>query len=435
MQSYRQALALGAQGSEEIHLNCAAIYAEHMGRHDEAERELTRALQLRADYVPALLSLGSLHEQRGARTAARDTYLRALRIHPQQPVALARLATLQTLERADDPLFDALRGALRNPRMTPVDRAELGFALGKALDDVGAYDEAFAAYVAANAASRSVGPGARYDRAAHERSVDDLVAAFAGPADGAPVRAADEPRLLFICGMFRSGSTLVERILGTHPEVTAGGEIDLLPALVRQTFGPLPRRYRALDDAETARWRATYLDGVKQLHPASRVLTDKRPDNFLHIGLIKRLFPDALIVHTMRQPLDNCLSVFFLHLSHSMSYALDLNDIAHWYGQYRRLMAHWHRLYGNDLFTMDYDRLVHDPRNEIGSLLTFAGLPWDERCLTFHESGGIVATPSAWQVRRPLYTASSGRWRHYAAHLGGLQAALAPWLSEAAASS
>ena len=156
------------------------------------------------------------------------------------------------------------------------------------------------------------------------------------------------------------------------------------------------------------------------MHPEAEIVTDKRPDNFLHIGLIKTLFPEARIVHTVRQPLDNILSVYFLHLDPAMGYALDLDDAAHWYGQYRRLMAHWKSLYPNDIHDLDYDGFVADPKPSLAALLDFLGLEWEEACLEFHEAGNAVRTASAWQVREPLYRRSSGRWRNYERHLQGV---------------
>ncbi|MEQ1807764.1 MAG: sulfotransferase, partial [Burkholderiaceae bacterium] len=179
------------------------------------------------------------------------------------------------------------------------------------------------------------------------------------------------------------------------------------------------------DGATLQRLRAIYLEGIAARYPNRGLLTDKRPDNFLYIGLIKSMFPEARIVHTLRDPIDNCLSVYFLHLSHSMPYALDLLDTAHWYRQYKRLMAHWKLLYGDTIHDVDYDALVVEPRVAIQRLLDYCELPWQDTCLTFHKTKSVVMTPSAWQVREPLYTRSSGRWRRYARHLSGLRSALA----------
>jgi Sulfotransferase family len=352
-----------------------------------------------------------------------------------------------------------LRHALAQPGLVEADKADLGFALGRILDAAALHDEAFAAYTAANRASRaSFGPAFRgYDRAAQERFVDRLIAAFpklpspiGTGAGGGGVRALSNgsypltpiaahtphggpamPKTvppIFICGMFRSGSTLAEQILASHSAVSAGGELDLLPSLIAEELQPYPEAAPAAPKEKIARLRESYLNSLRAIHPDATQVTDKRPDNFLHIGLIKVLFRDAKIVHTVRHPLDNVLSLYFLHLDPGMPYALDLEDAAHWYRQYRRLMAHWKSLYPADIFDLDYDALVADPRPSIGALLRFCGLEWEEECLAFHRSPHAVRTASAWQVREPLYRRASGRWRHYEARLAGVRALLeTPW--------
>lgn len=420
--SYQQALDRGVKGPEEVHLNRAVIFADDLSRPDEAQRELTRALALNPRYVPAWLNLGNLHEDRGDRDQAAAAYEQVLSIEPGHALALSRLPGVKPLAGADDPLLGQVRRAISRPGASAAEQADLGFSLGKALDAVGAYDDAFAAYAAANLASRrGAGRAAIYDAKAHERLVDDLIRAFP-PGQSIPAEepAFAGPTPLFVCGMFRSGSTLVERILAGHGRVTAGGELDLLPSLQRDSATPGP------PDARTRlQLRDRYLAGLAARFPGADIVTDKRPDNFLHIGLIKSLFPRARIVHTRRDPIDNCLSIYFLHLGHAMPYALDLEDTAHWYRQYQRLMAHWKTLFGDGIHDVGYDELVANPRPAIERLLAHAGLDWDEACLAFHQRSGVVKTASVWQVRQALYTSSSGRWWHYARHLGALRAALA----------
>jgi hypothetical protein len=169
---------------------------------------------------------------------------------------------------------------------------------------------------------------------------------------------------------------------------------------------------------------ARYLETLSRLFPRATHVTDKRPDNFLYLGLVKCLFPEARIVHTLRHPLDNCLSIWFLHLDHGMGYALDLSDIAHYYLQYRRLMAHWKSLFGADILDFDYDVLVREQRSSVASLLDFCGLDWHEGCMEFQRADRAVKTASVWQVREPLYQRSSGRWRNYERHLAPLREAL-----------
>jgi tetratricopeptide (TPR) repeat protein len=419
LSAYAEALVRGVSGPEEVHLNRAVILTDDLGRSDLARVELEAALALAPDYLPALLNLGNLHEDLGEREPARAAYERALAVDPDQAVALARLAGLSRPADADDPVIARLRQALDQPGRTDEARAELGFALGRALDQAAAWDAAFAAYAAANAASRAADPAVRYDRAAHEAFIDALIAAFPEPA--APV-SAPTGAPIFICGLFRSGSTLVEQILAAHPRVTMGGELGLVPGLAR-SIPAYPEAMAATPAAGITALRDRYLDGLRAARPGADVVTDKRPDNFLHIGLIRAMFPDARIVHTVRDPLDTILSNWFLHLDRSMPQALDLEDMTHWHGQYQRLMAHWTTLY-RDIHTVDYDALVADPRPVIAELLGACGLDWDEACLSFQTARTAVRTASVWQVRQPLYRRSSGRWQHYARHLDGVRAAL-----------
>jgi cytochrome c-type biogenesis protein CcmH/NrfG len=420
--SYQQALDRGVRQPEEVHLNRGVIFADHLARSEAAESELKAALALNPGYVPAWLNLGNLHEDRGRREEAKEAYERVLALEPENPLALTRLAGLSRIAATDDPMIERLRRAIAQPGATAADQADLGFALGQALDSAGAYEEAFAAYGAANAASRaSVSPPVRYDRAAVETLVDRLIQAFPAPA---PVQAGPTGAPIFICGLFRSGSTLTEQILASHGHVTAGGELNLLPGLIQSELQPYPEAAATADPEKLASLRAGYLERLRTLHPGEGLVTDKRPDNFLHIGLIKALFPDARIIHTRREPLDNILSIYFLHLDHSMPYALDLMDTAHWHGQYRRLMAHWKTLYPDDIYDLDYEALVAEPRATIEGLLAFCGLDWEDSCLSFHDTDTAVRTASVWQVRQPIYRRSAGRWRNYEAQLEPVRAVL-----------
>ena len=413
LSSYAQALARGVATPEEVHLNRAVILSDHLARIDEAREELEQALAINPSYVPALINLGNLAEDRGDRTEAKTAYRRALASDPASTLALARLAGVS---EPDQGLADRLRAAIDRPDVEAVDRAALGFALGRLLDAAGDYGQAFTAYSDANEASRAVPEFRGYDRLAHEQFVDRLIAAFDKPAR-ASTRSEPAPAV-FICGMFRSGSTLVERMFAAHDEVVAGGELDLIPSIL-ETLAPYPEVAR--EPEAIAHARSVYIEGLSAIFPAGKLVTDKRPDNFLHIGLIKAMFPDARIIHTQRQPLDNILSLYFLHLDPGMAYALDIEDAAHWYLQYRRLMDHWKSLYGEDIFDVDYDALVKDPRSMAERLLAFCGLDWDERCLSPHRVPGSVRTASVWQVREPLHQRSSGRWRNYRDQLGKLR--------------
>lgn len=423
---YRQALHHGITQPEEVHLNCGVIYADDLRQDEQAERELGAALALNAHYVPALLNLANLHEDRGRRDAALTLYERLLALEPACHEALARYASLRGVSGPDDALVERLRREIREPGTGAHDKASLGFALGKVLDACQAYDAAFSAYLEANDHSRaSANKNAPlYDRARHEHTIDELIGAFRGPGVRALAPDGAQSPPIFICGMFRSGSTLTEQVLAGHSLVSAGGEVSFLPKLVQTRLAPYPASLSQVSAPELTQIAEEYRRALARLAQGAPHVTDKRPDNFLHIGLIKTLFPDAKIVHTTRNPLDNALSIFFLHLDQSMGYALDLADIGHHYRQYRRLMAHWKSLYGADILDFDYDTLVREPRPAVQRLLSFCGLPWEEGCLAFERVNNSVRTASVWQVRQPLYQHSSGRWRHYERHIAALRAAL-----------
>jgi hypothetical protein len=220
--------------------------------------------------------------------------------------------------------------------------------------------------------------------------------------------------------MYRSGSTLTEQLLAGHPRLAAGGELDFLPNAVQTDLAPFPESIAAVLPQRLKTLAAEYRQSLGDMFPGAAYVTDKRPENYLNIGLIKLLFPDAKIVHTTRNALDNCLSIYFLHLDQRMNHALNLMDIGHHYRQYLRLMRHWKALYAADILDIDYDALVREPKPVVEELLSFLGLDWDERCLTV-SPGRAVKTASVWQVREPLYQRSSGRARHYEKELAELR--------------
>ena len=411
LNSYGKALELNVADPEEVHLNRAVIYSDYLQKPEEAARELEAALAKNVAYVPALLNLGNLQEDLGNRKGAREAYSKALAVDPDNRLALARLAGVSHSTEPDAALIERLRSAILSPRTSASEQADLGFALAGMLDAAGEHDQAFDAARAANLASRTA-TGARYDRLLAEQFIDQLIAAFDRPVPA----SGTGPSPLFICGMFRSGSTLVEQILGGHGQVRPAGELDLVPQLAARIQG-YPQSL-ALAPAEAIEsWREFYLQALP-VKPAPDILvTDKRPENFLHIGLIKTIFPSAKIVHTRRNRLDNLLSLYFLHLDPAMAYALDLEDAAHWYGQYKRLMTHWTALYPDDILEVDYDELVREPNPVLKRLLGFLKLDWEDALLDFHRREAPIKTASVWQVRQPLHARSSGRWRNYSKQL------------------
>jgi hypothetical protein len=214
--------------------------------------------------------------------------------------------------------------------------------------------------------------------------------------------------------MFRSGSTLLEQMLAAHPAITAGGELDYFPSQVplQALAGPMPVASAAL--------AAGYRQMLAATFPGAGSVTNKRPDNFFYLGLILSLFPHARVLYTRRHPLDNCLSVFFQQLGPGFRYANDLLDIGHFYLQQQRLLEHWQRVFPESILVVNYEELVSAPREQLGQVLNFLGLPWDDGCLEFDRVRNRVRTASVTQVREGLYTRACERWRNYAEQLAPL---------------
>ena len=423
LEAYAAALRHHVGGAEAVHVNRAAILSEYMERTDEAEAELRAALAINPAFLSAWLNLGGLREDLGNAEAAADAYGHALRLAPGNGRARARLAAIRVHRDDTAAAIRDLEQRLQIGADSQDDAAELYFALGNALDAAGRYPEAFAAITQANRINAALRPSSRrYNRDTLTRLIDDLIAAFPTRPQGPP--AVDGPEMLFICGMFRSGSTVIEQLLGRHPLVQIGGELELIPALVHERLTPYPAALRTLD-ADTRRdLRGAYLQTVTSNFPDARYVTDKRPDNFLHIGLIKTLFPDARILCTERAALDNILSIYFLNFADAINYSDRLEDGVHYFGQHRRLMAHWREIFGDDIVTVSYDQLVRAPDQVLATTWRTLGLPPTDPDAPQTKAAPVIRTPSNWKARSALHTQSSGRWQNYAAELAPVIAAL-----------
>ena len=420
LDAYDEALRRGIDGPEEVWLNKGVIQADDLLNPGAAIEAYRQALKLNPTYVPALFNLGNAYEDLGDRDAALESYRRILEIAPREVEPLARIANLTKPAAPDDPVLRRVDAARTRTDIPPTARAGLEFALGRMLDGLGDYDGAFAAYARANRlcdAARPPGLPA-FDAAGHDAMVQRLIDLTAPPAAAFPPALV---RPVFILGQFRSGSTLLEQVLSAHSAIETLGELPLLAQVGQNYFTPYPQTLATAPPERIAAARQAYLDGVQARRPGlTGHVTDKRPDNFYHIGLILRLFPEAKILHTLRDARDVCLSTWFTHLDPGQTYATDLRNIAHRYKGYRRLMAHWKTLAPDRILDVSYDALVSDAETEIRRALDFLDLPFEPACLDFHTSAAPVKTASVWQVREPLYTRSSGRWRNYEAHLGPL---------------
>jgi tetratricopeptide (TPR) repeat protein len=299
--------------------------------------------------------------------------------------------------------------------------------LGRLYEAAGRYDEAFAHYRAANELFPK-----EFDPALCTKLTDDLISTFSADfLASAPRATLPSERLVFIVGMPRSGTSLVEQILASHPAVFGAGELkDLtkiaqsMPAAVNSKQ-PYPLCMDKLTEARANDLAARYYRTIDKLAPPdARRVTDKMPSNHLQVGLIAVLFPEARIIHCSRNPLDICLSCYQIRFTSVMPFTYDLSDLGYYYREYQRLMRHWHEALRDRILEVNYEKVVADQAAQTRAMLDFCGLDWDERCLRFYEIDRFVATASYDQVRKPLYSSSIGRWRRYEAHLEPLRKAL-----------
>lgn len=399
---YQTALHLGIDQPEQIHTNLSIIYSAQQ-RHPEARAALALALTKSPDYVPALYNLGLLEEEFSHWDQARALFRQILQINPDYSAAMVRLANNQVITDLDDPLVDLMKQALVSKTASHDEREALNFALGKVHDDSGDYTKAFTYYQQANFAGRA--RAGDYAAGKHEALITGLTEAFPLPL---PITTSTA-RPIFICGMFRSGSTLLAQMLDAHPALTSAGEVDFFGRQV-----PLANLLGPIDEPMLAELAHRYGTHIQQQFPDATRVIDKRPDNFLYVGLIMAMYPNALIINTCRQPLDNCLSVYAQPLAGQMAYATDLLATGHYYVQYQRLMNHWRKCWPDNIIDVDYDQLVESPDTALAPLAAFLNIDDYRPCLDFHNATNRVRTASVWQVRQPLHQNSSGRWRHYA---------------------
>jgi tetratricopeptide (TPR) repeat protein len=415
-QSCRRALAL-KPGLAELHSNLATLLmAQH--RISEGEESARRALELDPSLTAALVLLAELEAGRGEFAAAERLIERAIGIDPDMPEAWAALGRWRRGSQEDD-AWRRQAERLVAGALPPRREVRLRYALGKYFDDIREYDQAFGHYRRANELTRTC--NAPYERGAFTRQVD-LITQLQDRAWLAQTRS-DTPgssRAVFLVGMWRSGTTLAEQILASHPGVVGAGEVGYWVAAAAP--GQNSSRTPEADDLDTLRGiAAEYLALLQQASTTAERVVDKMSSNFLHLGVIHAALPEARIIHMRRDPRDTCLSIYFQDLLYGHRYANDLEDLAQYYRDYARLMEHWRTLLPPQvLLEVPYEALVADPETWSRRMLDFIGLDWDARCLDFQYTPRTVMSSSKWQVRQPLHHSSVGRWRNYERFLGPL---------------
>jgi len=412
----------------EAHNNLGNALVE-LGRPEEAVAAYRRAAELSPGRSDPARNLGNALKSLGRLEEAEAAYRQALECDPDNPAIHRQLFSLRPVA-PDDPCLAQLEALASRPDLSRAARAEAGYALGKACADMGRDPaEVFERYAAA---ARLVRADLDYDVSRDERLLasvaevfdDDWLAARAGAGV-----ASELP--VFVVGMPRSGTTLVERMLAAHPCVFCAGESYALRRVVADLGAgrgrPFPAWARNLEGDDIAGAARAYLDRLAAAAGPAERITDKMPGNFMLLGLIAAMFPEARVIHVRRDPLDTCWSLFSHRFERGQHYSYDLAELGRYYRAHARLMAHWRAvLPGDMMLEIDYEALVRAPAEGLAAMLEHCGLAWDAAGLEPGGTGGAVRTASAAQVRRPIHTDAIGQGARMRAHLGPLLEALGP---------
>jgi tetratricopeptide (TPR) repeat protein len=414
----------GLRRAQAAHLVFAAVYLG-LGRGADAVAALRAAAAARPG-AHAWLALGDALRAVGRRDETVDAYHRAAQAGAFAEACWS-LANLKNYVFSAPELIRMQEQAASSPRAD--EREALCFAIGSALNGAGDHRGAWSAFEEGNALHRARHP---YDISRDAALIEGLIATcdaeFFAARSGWGVASDDA---IFIVGLPRSGSTLVEQILASHPDVDGTRELGELPALVHDLDGRRPdemRRYPStlpeLTEEDVKRLAGRYLDGTRAYRAAASRFIDKLPNNFLHVALIHLLMPNATIIDVRREPMDCCFSNYQQRYARGHEFSYDLTDLGSYYRLYLRLMRHWDQTLQGRVLTVHYQELLDDLEGQVRRVLAHCRLPYDARCLRFHETERLVATPSSEQVRQPLSRDGIGRWAPYSEWLSPLARAL-----------
>jgi tetratricopeptide (TPR) repeat protein len=389
-----------------------------LGRLRDAQDSFEKCLKLAPNHPGASVGLGRIASLEGRFDDAEMQYRRALAVDANMPTAWAGLVELRRMTAADG---DWLQGAekIAASGIAPTEEADLRFAIGKYCDDTGEFERAFKSFKRGNELLKM--SASRYEPGSRVRYVEDLIRTYTREALSAPAPgSSDSTRPVLVVGMMRSGTTLVEQIIASHPEAHGAGELPFWTQAAAKHEEVVRRGLP--DEALRKKLAGEYLQTLEHCSADARRVVDKSNFNSDHLGLIHSVLPRSRIVYVRRDPLDTCLSCYFNQLSSAQSFTLDLSDLAHYYREHQRLMTHWRSvLPAGSMMEVPYAELVDNQEKWTRKILDFIGLEWDERCLEYHTASRPVLTASFWQVRQRLYTDSVGRWRRYEKFLGPLR--------------
>jgi tetratricopeptide (TPR) repeat protein len=429
-QAFESALSLQPENPEFAYNLAVALHKQ--GQLDRAAVFYRQASRLKPEYPAPYVNLATLLKEQGVLDEAVALLREALRLQPFFALAYYNLSEFVAdgrYEFGSDELerMNALMTAEHRPAL---ERSLAAFGLAAARHKQCHYDDAFACYERANSLRKSFNDEqqAAFDAQGHEALIDRTIATF-DPAYFTRTQGwgLDTGLPIFIIGMPRSGSTLVEQILASHRQVFGAGEIGDISRFVTQfaakTNVSLSSACLPHDQNVARDIAAAYLEAIAQLGTGATRVTVKTLQNFLHLGVIATLLPHARVIHCKREPIDVCLSCYFTNFQ-NVDFAWSLADIGAYHRAYEKLMVHWSRVLPLPIHEVRYEELVHNQESATRELLAFCDLDWDERCLAFWDTRRVVQTASAVQVRKPISSQAIGRWRHYRSHLGPLFKAL-----------
>jgi tetratricopeptide (TPR) repeat protein len=411
-----QAAALG--GGTGAAYDGLAYVSTELGRHERANALYRRATELEPQTPRFWYNLACSERSFGRLVAAEQACQRSIALDSRHYPSYLLRSELRVQSSAANHIAD-LRRRLADPRLDIHGKVFLGYALGKEFDDVQRFDEAFRCFADAAQLRRSQ---LRYDVAGDERQLERIAQVFNAVPSGLPPRRGASQ--IFVMGLPRSGTTLVERILTGLPQVRSNGETEnfsrALTAAAAATPGDVVERAAAADPAAVAAHYQRLADpGSSGQHSV-----EKLPTNYLYLGAIRRALPGAKIILLTRSPLDSCFAMYRALFGEAYPFSYDVEELARYHAAYQRLMAHWRSLLGPGIHEVGYEELVRSPAVVGSALVRHCGLAWTDRAIDIQSNQSVSLTASAAQVRRPIYGSSSGRWRHYRAHLAPLIDAL-----------
>ena len=410
-----------------------ALVLARMGRHEQALEIYEDVLKVYPNQARAQMSYGHTLKTVGRLEDAIRAYRKCVALSPEVGEAYWSLANLKTFRFSDEDI-EQMRSQVTAEGGDPDDQAHIAFALGKALEDRGEFDESFHFYRRGNAIR---GVNHRHNVKINVFNTARQIRVFTPELlESLQGVGCDAPDPIFIVGLPRAGSTLLEQILASHSQVEGTTELTDIIAMSRQLaqknrqnpagmypeiLGQLPREaFRELGES--------YLQTTRIQRSDTPYFIDKMPNNFQHIGLIHLILPKAKIIDARRHPMACCFSGFKQLFARGQTFTYSLEDIGRYYRDYVILMDHWDRVLPGRVLRVNYEEMVADTENQIRRVLDYCGLEFEEQCLRFYETERAIRTPSAEQVRQPIYTQGLEQWRHYEAHLGPLKEALGPVL-------